>query len=425
VADTIFALSSGAPPAAIAIVRISGPGAEAAAERIAGKLPPPRVAKLRALRDPASGMLLDRALVLRFPPDGSVTGEALVELHLHGGRAVVDAVMAALTAIGGLRPAVAGEFTWRAFENGRIDLVEVEGLSDLLRAETEAQRRAALAIAEGGLSSRIAAWEATILRLSARVEAALDFSDEDDVGDTDPALAADLAALTAEWNDLLSRPPAERLRDGIRVAIAGPPNAGKSTLINVLSGREAAIVAPVAGTTRDVIEVPVAIGGVPFVLIDMAGLRGDSDDEIERIGIGKAQAMIAGADIVLWLGDEAPPARAIWLYPRSDEAGRGGPRQGQLVLSARTGDGMAALIELLVERAGALLPRPDALALSRRQRDAIATCADEISALGESNDPLIHAEHLRRCRVILDALTGRSGTEDMLDALFGTFCIGK
>ncbi|WP_239018230.1 tRNA uridine-5-carboxymethylaminomethyl(34) synthesis GTPase MnmE [Sphingomonas flavalba] len=430
--QTIFALSSGAPPAAIAVVRVSGPGAVAAAVALTGQRPEPRRARLARIADPDSGLPIDRGLLLFFPGPRSVTGEDLVEFHLHGGRAVIAAVERALATLPGLRPARAGEFTWRAFQNGKTDLIAVEGLSDLLRAETEAQRRRALAVAEGGLTARIDGWQKEILIAGALIESRLDFSDEDDVDavDTEPMVHARLSALQAALAAQLARPPAERLRDGLSVVIAGPPNAGKSTLLNRLVEREAAIVSAIAGTTRDLIEVPVVLGGVAYRLTDTAGLRAGGDDPIERIGIDRAAAAIADADIVLWLGD-GPPADGeqgqalLHLHPRADLPGRAEAPPGRLALSAATGGGIAELIAAMGEVATTLLPRADELALSRRQREAVATVAEHVVAALTLDDDLLRAEHLRLARACFDALTGRAGTEDMLDALFGTFCIGK
>lgn len=423
---TIFALSSGSPPAAIAVVRLSGPRAGAALRTLAGGLPPPRRASLKTLCDPKSGDHLDQALVLFFPGPGTATGEDLAEMHLHGGRAVVQAVLGALGRIAGLREAKPGEFTRRAFENGRIDLSEAEGLADLLFAETEAQRRSAIAMAEGHFSRRVAGWQAELLKISALVEAELDFSDEDDVPDgAMEKVAAMLAALRSEFDAELARPAAERLRDGVRVVLAGPPNAGKSTLLNALAGRDAAIVSPIAGTTRDRIEVPVAMAGLPFLFMDTAGLRGEGADEIEGIGIGLARRAMEDADILLWLGpaDDCPEdPHAIRLAPKCDlDNGR---RDG-LSVSAVTGEGMDALRAALLERARALLPREGEYALNKRQREAIARLRGEIAAAAASGDCLIVAEHLRAARAALDAVTGRAGTEEMLNALFGSFCIGK
>ncbi|MBW8841413.1 MAG: tRNA uridine-5-carboxymethylaminomethyl(34) synthesis GTPase MnmE, partial [Sphingomonadales bacterium] len=352
--STIFAPSSGLPPAAIAVIRISGPQAFAAARALlAGDLPVPREARLRTLRDPVSGDHLDSALVLVFPAPKTATGEDLVELHVHGGRAVIAAVEEALARQPGLRRAEPGEFTRRALTNGRIDLAEAEGLGDLLSAETELQRRAALAMAEGTLSRQIANWRAALLGLAARLEGSLDFSDEADVDAVLlDGIRSDARAAASEIAAALSAPAVDRLRDGIRVVLAGPPNSGKSTLLNALARREAAIVSPIAGTTRDRIEVPVSRAGIPFVLTDTAGLRESASDAIEAIGIDRAGQAIAGADLVLWLGDEAPPQdRMLWLHARADVAGRASkPADALLAVSAETGAGVEQLWELLVSR---------------------------------------------------------------------------
>lgn len=426
--DTIFALSSGQPPAAIAVVRISGPDAGIALAALAGKMPAPRRATVSMLRDPLDGVLLDRALLLWFPGPATATGEDLAELQLHGGRSVVAAVFAALARVPRLRPARPGEFTRRAFANGRIDLAEAEGLADLLAAETEAQRRNALAMASGELSRAVEGWRRELLAASARLEAILDFSDEDDVADDDGGARAAALRVAAEIEQRLARPAAERLRDGVRVVLAGPPNAGKSTLLNVLVGREAAITAPTAGTTRDLIEAPVAIGGTAFVLTDTAGLR-IGEEEIERIGVERAQAALAAADIILWLDatERCPDrARSIVIHARSDEPGRErAPADADVTISATTGEGVETLITLLRERAAGLMPGEGELALNRRQREALAETAASLR-LGEgTTDPLLVAEANRLARAALDRLTGRAGVEDMLDSLFGTFCIGK
>ncbi len=298
--DTIFALSSGRPPAAVAVIRISGPGAHQAAKAIAGDFPEPRTVALRELRDPETGAHLDEALVLRFDGPGSATGENVVEFQCHGGRAVVDAVLAALGGIEGLREALPGEFTRRAFENGRIDLTEAEGLADLIEAETETQRKAALALAEGGLARQIMAWQDQLLALSAMAERAIDY-DEDDSA-LDPALVEGCAALAAELGTWLARPRIEPLKDGVRVVVAGPPNAGKSSLVNAIAGSEHAIVTAVPGTTRDSIQVPLSLAGVPILLTDTAGLRA-TDDEVEAIGVARAERLVEAADVLAWLGD--------------------------------------------------------------------------------------------------------------------------
>lgn len=425
--DTIVALSSGRPPAAIAILRISGPGALAAATAVAASLPPPRRAALRTLRG-LDGAILDRALVLVFPAPRSATGEDLVEFHVHGGRAVTAVVEAVLAAQPGCRAAEAGEFTRRAFENGRIDLIEAEGLADLLAAETEGQRRRAIDAAEGHVSRRIGEWADAVLALSARVEAILDFGDEDDVAVDERQIARDAVALAADMARLLEQPTVERLRDGVVVALAGPPNAGKSTTLNALAGRDAAIVSPIPGTTRDRIELPVVRSGRAYRLVDTAGLRDDESDAIESEGMARALRAMATADLVLWLGDEPPPvvdAPLLWLQPRSDLPGREALRaERHLAFSATTGASMDALWDLITAQTDRLIPSEDSIALNRRQHDLLKEAA---RALAESDHPdmLIVAEHLRAARHALDRLLGRVGAEDMLDALFGRFCIGK
>jgi len=425
--STIFAPSSGLPPAAIAVIRISGPEAFEAARALAGGLPVPREARLRTLRDPTNGDHLDSALVLVFPAPNTATGEDLVELHVHGGRAVVTAIEAALAQQPGLRRAEPGEFTRRALTNGRIDLAEAEGLGDLLSAETELQRRAALAMADGTLSRRIAHWRAALLGLAARLEASLDFSDEADV---DPVLLggirSDARTIASEIEAALAAPAVDRLRDGIRVVLAGPPNSGKSTLLNALARREAAIVSPIAGTTRDRIEVPVSRAGIPFVLTDTAGLRDSAGDAIEAIGIDRAGQAIAGADLVLWLGDEAPPEdRMLWIHARADMAGREEmPGGAVLAVSAETGAGVEQLWDLLVSRSSALIPGASDMALNQRQR---THCREALEALADMDaaDELIVADSLRRANIALARITGDVGIEAMLDALFSRFCIGK
>lgn len=419
--DTIYALSSGAPPAAVALVRISGPKADKALEALAGPLPEPRLAKLARLRD--CGEVLDNALIIRFPGPASATGEDVAELHLHGGRSVVAAVLGALGRIDGLRAAEPGEFTRRAFENGRIDLAEAEGLADLLEAETEAQRRAALALAGGALSRHVAAWQAELLGLAAQVEAALDFSDEGDVAPLPAGYSARLGALRSEVASWLARPSAERLKDGIRVVIAGPTNAGKSSLLNALVGRDAAITSAIPGTTRDLIEAPVAFGGIPFLLVDTAGLR-ESADEIESVGIERARLYVEAADIVLWLGEPLNgPRGAILVHPKADL----GPAIGfaDISVSARTGEGLDSLIRLLIQHSDGLLPRRGEVALHERHRSALASATKAMESAIAEGDLLIAAELLRCARNDFDRITGRAGVEDMLDALFGRFCIGK
>ena len=427
--DTIFAVASGQPPAAIAIMRISGPGAVAAAVGIAGPLPSPRHASLRALRAPTTDDLLDRALVIHFPGPETATGEDVVELHLHGGRAVIAAVAAALGSMPGLRPAEAGEFTRRALMSGRIDLAEAEGLGDLLTAQTESQRRAAIASVDGAVSRAVAGWSARLLEISAQVEAALDFSDEDDVGEAPVnAVHPSVALLAADLAAILAAPPVERLHHGISVVLAGPPNSGKSTLLNALADRDVSIVSPIAGTTRDRIEAGVVRDGVAYLLTDTAGLASATDDPIEAMGIERARASLATADIILWLGDDAPEAgrSALWLWPRADMAGRSATvPEGPIAVSAQSGLGLDTLWARIDGAARALLPRDDQLALNHRQRGLCGDCAAALAAIKGQDDLLIIAEQLRLARATLDRITGATHVEAMLDALFGRFCIGK
>lgn len=430
--DTIFALSSGQPPAGIAVIRISGSQAGAALLAMAGKLPLPRRATLATLRHPEDGTLLDRTMVLWLPGPGTATGENSVELHLHGGRAVIAAVETALSCLPNLRRAQAGEFTRRAFANGRIDLAEAEGLADLLSAETELQRRSALAMADGALSREVGRWREAVLNLSARLEAVLDFSDEDDVGEGESLLPAnfadDCAALTNELAQWLARPRAEPLKEGFRVVLAGPPNAGKSTLFNALVEHEAAITAAEPGTTRDVLTHAVALDGVPFTFVDTAGLRDEGAGEIERIGIARARAAAERADLILWLGPdgEGPHGRPLWeVAAQCDAPDAMQKSETALHLSAITGEGMGTLRQKLIAHAKTALPAPGDAALNQRQHRLLAQVDETLARNHYEQDPLIAAEHLRLARRALDELIGRTGTEDMLDALFGRFCIGK
>lgn len=425
VSDTIFALSSGRPPAAIAVLRISGPAARTAAEALAGRCPPPRRASLRTVRD-AAGAPLDRALVLYFPGPATATGEDLVELHCHGGRAVVAAVEHALAALPGLRPARPGEFTRRALENGRIDLAQAQGLADLLEAETETQRRTALAAAEGAVGRAVAGWLDRLSAIAARVEAQLDFADEADVEDAggyDPAPA--ISALLAEWHATLAAPSVERLRDGIRVVIAGPPNAGKSSLFNALADRDAAIVTPIAGTTRDILEAAVMRDGIPYRLTDTAGLAEATDDEVERIGIDRAAAAIASADMLLWMGAPAVAPRGAVILAGKADLPDTGSNDADLAVSARLPDTVAALWALLADRARMMLAIDGDMALRQSQRDALADAAAALDLAARTSDLLIVAEQLRVATRPLAGLLGRDATEAMLDALFGRFCLGK
>lgn len=435
---TIFALSSGAPPAGIAVVRVSGPEALRALTALAGQAPPPRRGTLRTLRHPAGGAVLDQALVLWFPGPATATGEDLAELHLHGGRAVVAAVLAVLAAQPGLRGAQPGEFTRRAFDNGRIDLAEAEGLADLLEAETESQRVQALSAATGHVSRQVAVWQSALLMLSAQVEALLDFSDEEDV-DADAEVLSRVASgaesLAGEMGEWLSRPAAERIRDGLSVVIAGPPNSGKSTLLNALARREIAITSPIAGTTRDIIEVPLALDGIAMRFADTAGLHAGTGDVIEAEGIVRAAAAVAAAEILLWLGpaDLSPDhPRVLRVAAQSDRfaddaAWQENACRCDIILSARRGEGMTRLHRSIVAMAQTILPRTGQAALHARQRQALDEACDWLASEPVSGkpDPVLLAERLRHARLALDRITGKAGVEDMLETLFGRFCIGK
>ena len=430
--DTIFALSSGAPPAAIAIVRISGPAALAIASALAGELPKPRHAALRALRDPRGGALLDRALVLLFPGPHSATGEDLVELHLHGGRAVVAAVEAAIAADPRARHADAGEFTRRALEHGVIDLTAAEGLGDLLSAQTEGQRRAALAMAEGGVSALVAGWTEALIGIAAAIEAQLDFSDEDDVAahaGSVGQIAVEIERLVSEIGQTLAAPSVERLNTGISIVIAGPPNSGKSTLINRLVERDVAIVSPISGTTRDRIEAGIVREGISYIVSDTAGLTDTPGDEIERIGIARAMSAVRVADIVLWLGDDppAPDLNAIVVHARCDQSARMEvPSRADIAVSALTGVGIDTLWGRIKQRSQQLLPHDDIVAVNRRQHALLVDCVTHLrAAVDGAPDLLVVAEEVRAAVRSLDIVTGRAGVENLLDEIFARFCIGK
>jgi tRNA modification GTPase len=424
-ADTIFALSSGRPPAAISVIRVSGPAAHVAARKIAGKLPECRTAAVRELKHPVTGALLDEALVLRFDAPASATSEDIVEFQCHGGRAVVDALLSVLGTFEGLREAEPGEFTRRAFENGRIDLTEAEGLADLLEAETEMQRRAALALAEGGLKKQIAEWQEQLLALSAQAERAIDYDEEDER--LDPALVGGCDRLAADLAAWLERPRIELLKDGVRVVIAGPPNAGKSSLINALTGTNRSIVTDVPGTTRDHVDVPISLAGVPVLLTDTAGLR-NTFDEVEAIGVARTEGLLRSADVLLWLGEASSiptHPRALAVHAKVDLPDRMPTPPGSVAVSSLTGQGIGALLEEVGALASSVLPHGDTISLNRRQVELIAEARTALVDASEAAELVLVAEGLRAARSSFDRLTGRAGVEDVLDSLFGRFCLGK
>jgi len=451
--STIFALSSGRPPAAIAVVRISGPRAGVALEKLIGRLPLPRKATLGRVRDPASGDVIDEALALWFPAPRSETGEDIAELQLHGGQAVIAGVLDALATIEGCRPAEAGEFTRRAFENGRLDLTAVEGLADLIAAETQAQRRLAFRQLKGLIGDRAEAWRRRLIEALALVEARIDFSDEADVPEDllGPALHAAQQLRDEIAGVLADGRRGERLRDGLVVAIAGPPNAGKSTLLNRLARREAAIVSPHAGTTRDVIEVHLDLDGYPVTLLDTAGIR-DSTEPVEQEGVRRARERAAAADLVLWVidgsaaeaGANGPPENLanaeIWLVRNkieqtSKNACAGGPKDPNnepkftLSISALTGVGMDALAAGLSAYAKTFFAATESAVITRaRHRQALqetVAALDRALAQGHSAKEELIAEELRAAATTLGRLTGRVDVEDILDVIFRDFCIGK
>lgn len=425
--DTIYAVSSGAPPAAIAIVRVSGGQAASIARSLAGGVPKPRHATVRRLRD-ADGGTLDRALVLWFPGPDSATGEDLLELHLHGGRAVIAAVERAIASVAGTRRAEPGEFTRRALLNGRIDLAQAAGLADLLEAETETQRRAALMMSEGAFSREVRGWLDRLSDVRARLEAAIDYDEEGDVEAAGATYRDDLEVLAAMLERRVAAPTSERVREGWRVVIAGPPNAGKSSLFNAMLGRDAAIVAPVAGTTRDRIELRVQRDGQLFTLIDTAGLAEWTDDPIEREGIRRSRAVIAAADLVLWLADEAPPAEArhrLWLRGRCDVPGRAGGGPWDLAVSAQVPETIERVWGEVARSLSTMIVATEGYLLQEVQRAAVARASSEIKDAHSSVDPLIAAEHLRLAAVALAGILGADQVDAMLDALFARFCVGK
>lgn len=437
--QTIFALSSGRPPSAIALVRVSGSQAGKIVTALAGKVPMPRMATRALLKD-VGQRPIDDAVVLWFPAPASATGEDVAEFHIHGGRAVLAALFAALSGFENVRAAEPGEFTRRAFENGKLDLTEAEGLDDLIHADTDRQRRQALRQLKGLLGDRARDWRTRIIEASALIEAGIDFSDEGDVPAEliAPALAK-VKTLLAEIEEALAgQGRSERLRDGLVVAIAGPPNVGKSTLMNALARREVAIVSPHAGTTRDVIEVQLDLDGYPVTVIDTAGIR-ETDDPVEQEGVRRARARASDADLVLWLADRLPamehdgPAPVWTVRNKIDLEEESRPladRSGQEVfhISASRGDGLPELIASMVEFAQSYFGSGEAGLIGRtRQRKLLQETAVAlrrcIEIVGEGEE--LAAEELRQAGNFLGLLLGRVDVEDILDVIFREFCVGK
>lgn len=442
---TIFAPASAPGRAGVSVLRISGANAAAALEALSSRLlPAPRRASLRRLHD-ASGERLDDALVLRFPAPHSYTGEDVVELHLHGGRAVVSGVLETLAAMSGLRPAEPGEFTRRAFDNGKLDLAEVEGLADLIEAETAGQRRQALRQLDGGLSAVVEEWRQRLVRILAHLEADIDFPDEDLPEGVAAAMAPEIAALAGEMRRHLDDGRrGEIMREGFHIAILGPPNAGKSSLLNWLARRDAAIVSETAGTTRDVVEVRLDLRGWPVIVADTAGLR-ESTEAIEVEGMRRARAQAEAADLVIalmeatrWPETDAEVLAAVRdlpaeVLPVLNKCDLGAPEapvlDGVAVLpvSVRTGANLDRLMEALRTRvADRLDAGADAPVLTRlRHRQAVAESLAALERFPEARLPELAAEEVRLAARALGRITGKVDVEDLLDVIFRDFCIGK
>jgi tRNA modification GTPase len=439
--QTIFALSSGRPPNAISVVRVSGPHAGAILSALAGRNPLPRKATRALIRD-ENQRPIDDAVVLWFPGPKSATGEDVAEFHVHGGRAVLAALFAALSAFENTRAAEPGEFSRRAFENGKLDLTEAEGLDDLIHADTDRQRRQALRLLKGLLGDKARNWRQQIIEASALIEAGIDFSDEGDVPAElmAPALAK-IKALQAEIAEVLAAEGrSERLRDGLVVAIAGPPNVGKSTLMNQLARREVAIVSPHAGTTRDIIEVQLDLDGYPVTVIDTAGIRA-TEDPVEQEGVRRARARAADADLVLWLVEDdshehaVEGATPVWrvrnkidlsaLKPHGAGMGRTwGSRYFEI--SASRGDGLPELMAALIGYAEDYFGSGEGGLIGReRQRTLLRETAASLQRSMEGKGEELAAEDLRAAAHSLGRLLGRVDVEDILDKIFREFCIGK
>lgn len=438
--ETIYALSSGGLPAGVAVVRLSGPHVRFVVETLCGSVPEIRRASVRRLTDPVDGHVIDEALVLLFEGPASFTGEDAAEFHLHGGRAVVAALLRVLETFDGLSPAEPGAFTRRAFEAGRLDLTEIEGLGDLIQAETEIQRRQAMRQMQGDLGALYDHWRAGLVRCRAMIEAELDFAEEEDVpGSVSDAVWSDVIRIRDEITvHLADGRRGERLREGLHVVLLGPPNAGKSSLLNALARRDAAIVTEEAGTTRDIIEVHLDIGGYPLTLIDTAGLRREGAGAIEREGIRRALDRAASADLILWLNEagaprgdlpaEIPDGTLVWkVATKADRPARAADDE-MIVCSTVTPGGLDILIDELGRFAGDTICLSEAPVLTRaRHRDGLRHCLEGLGrALDGVGRPLeLRAEDLRIASDGLGRIVGKADVEDLLDVIFGDFCIGK
>lgn len=432
-AETIFALSSGPGPSGVAVFRASGPGVRDLVETLTrAAVPAPRQAVLRHVRNPVSGEIIDSGLVLFFPGPHSFTGEDVAEFHLHGALASIRGFTAALTGSAGIRVAEPGEFTQRAFRHGKMNLLEVEALGDLLAAETVQQARLAH-LSHRALSVAAAHWREELLSALALTEASIDFSDEEDVaGDIDSAAQRNITHLISLLDQALSGfRSAERIRRGFRVALCGPPNAGKSSLLNALAKRDVAIVSPVAGTTRDVIEVHLDLGGYPVVIADTAGIR-RAMDAIEAQGIDRARAMAAQADLILWLSPADDPVEAAWpeawVVTSKADLSTNQKSADYRFVSVTTGEGLSELIEAVAQAAQSACGSVDGLIIAHERQAAeirLAIAALEQSLSRTHDVPELRAEDLRLALRYLDRLTGRIDPDEILGAIFSRFCIGK
>ena len=427
--DTIYAMSSAQGRAGVSTIRVSGPDAWFACEVICGDVPPARTASVRSMRN-SEDDILDRGLVLTFGEGASFTGEESVEFQVHGSIAVVSAILETLAGIKGLRLADAGEFTRRALDNGRLDLAQVEGLADLIDAETEAQRKQALRVFSGELGARADEWRRKLIRAAALMEATIDFADEDVPVDVSPEVSTLITSVIGDLkHEIVGIRASERIRTGFEVAIIGSPNVGKSTLLNRLAGRDAAITSDVAGTTRDVIEVRMDIAGLPVTLLDTAGLR-DTDDRIEALGVDLARKRAAAADLRVFLVD---PDDRVSFEPEEDDVvlvAKGDIQSGDFPsISGLTGEGVDDLVDLIsqvlsVRASGA------GIATRARHRDAMVRGSAALDAAlnllaGDEHSADLAAEELRSAVRSLDSLVGRVDVESVLDEIFSSFCLGK